>query len=187
MTCSKYCFKRSAFLTWKSKCFENEHTQRLYKHCAVLLLLLPDQFQLINATKNVIQRAVSSAVRMMSRRKNFDVMVSLSNGKPLGNRKKSCLFSLPSAPVNYSLKLKDFKYLEIASLSKIQEENSELPQHKPQSGAKRSSMKIRSRNYTDLSPRFHALYSSLRSYNAKERVKRQIAVIRDTTSCYKNK
>ena len=88
----------------------------------------------------------------MSRSKICDVMVSLTNGKPPVHRKKSCLFSLPSAPVNYSLKLKDFKYLESASLSKIQEENSELPQHKPQSGAKRSSMKIRSRNYTDLSP-----------------------------------
>ena len=70
----------------------------------------------IFATKNVIQRAVSSAVRVMSRSKMFDVMVSLTNGKPLVHRKKSCSFSLPSAPLNYSLKLKDFKYLESASL-----------------------------------------------------------------------
>ena len=45
-------------------------------------------------------------------------------------------------------------------------------------------MKIRNRNFTDLSPQLHALHSSLRSYNAKQRIKRQIAVISDTTSCF---
>ena len=60
----------------------------------------------IYATKNAILRAVSSAVRMLSRSKIFDVVVSLTKGKPLVHRKQSCLFTLPSVPVKYS-KAKD--------------------------------------------------------------------------------
>ena len=61
----------------------------------------------------------------------FDVVVSLTKGKPLVRRKSLAYLHFPRAPVKYSLKPKDFKYLE----------NSKLPQHKPQSGAKRGDAK----------------------------------------------
>ena len=56
----------------------------------------------------------------------FDVVVSLTKGNSL-YRKSLAYLHFPRAPVKYFLKPKDFKYLE----------NSKLPQHKPQSGAKR--------------------------------------------------
>ena len=62
---------------------------------------------------------------------NFDVVVSLTKGKPLVHRKSLAYLDFPQAPVKNSLKPKDFKYLE----------NSKLPQHKPQSGAKRGDAK----------------------------------------------
>ena len=61
----------------------------------------------------------------------FDVVVSLTKGKPLVHRKSLAYLHFPRAPVKYSLKPKDFKYLE----------NSKLPQHKPHSGAKRGDAK----------------------------------------------
>ena len=57
----------------------------------------------------------------------FDVVVSMTKGKPLVQRKSLAYLHFPRAPVKKSLKPKDFKYLE----------NSKLPQHKPQSEAKR--------------------------------------------------
>ena len=57
----------------------------------------------------------------------FDVVVSLTKGKPLLHRESLAYLHFPRAPVKHFLKPKDFKYLE----------NSKLPEHKPQSGAKR--------------------------------------------------
>ena len=69
------------------------------------------------------------------------------------------------------------------------EENTKLPQQKPHSyKAERSNI---SKNTTvtkaDLRPQFNSLHSFQRSYNAKERIKRHTAVIRNTTSCHKSK
>ena len=65
------------------------------------------------------------------RKVKFEVVVSLTKGKPLAHRKSLAYLHFPRAPVKYSLNPKDFKYLE----------NSKLPQHKPQSGAKRGDAK----------------------------------------------
>ena len=61
----------------------------------------------------------------------FDVVVSWTKGKPLVDRKSLAYLHFPRAPVKYSLKPKDFKYLE----------NSKLPPNKPQSGEKRGDVK----------------------------------------------
>ena len=66
--------------------------------------------------------------------------------------------------------------------------NTELPQHEPQSyRAERSNNNSTAETNEGLNPQFNALHSSQRSYNVKERIKRQIAVIGDTISCHKNK
>ena len=57
----------------------------------------------------------------------FDVVVSLTKGKPLVHRKSLAYLHFPRAPV----KTERFQTLE----------NSKLPQHKPQSGAKRGDAK----------------------------------------------
>ena len=57
----------------------------------------------------------------------FDVVVSLTKGKPLVHRKSLAYLHFPWAPV----KTERFQILE----------NSKLPQHKPQSGAKRGDAK----------------------------------------------
>ena len=69
------------------------------------------------------------------------------------------------------------------------ERNTKLPtQHKPQSyRTERSNNDITAETNEGLNLHFNALRSSQRSYNAKERIKRQIAVIRNTISCHKNK
>ena len=78
--------------------------------------------------------------------------------------------------------------------SSLQEDYTKRNKPQLQSGAKR--WLKGNRDWTDgFSPQFHALYSSLRSYNVKEVIKRQIAVIKiqhlvvKTISCarqYKN-
>ena len=61
--------------------------------------------------------------------------------------------------------------------------NTKLPQQKPQNyRAERSSNSTAETNES-LNPQFNALHSSQRSYNAKERINRQIALIRNTISC----
>ena len=61
-------------------------------------------------------------------------------------------------------------------------------QHKPQSyRAERSNDIITAETNEGLNLQFNALHSSQRSYNAKERIKRQMAVVRNTISCHKNK
>ena len=83
------------------------NTQRLPNVVRFFLLLLSDQFQVINnlkmikisteeayiyATKNV---DVSSAVRMLLRSEIFDVVVSLPRGKPLVHRKSLVYLHFP--------------------------------------------------------------------------------------------
>ena len=83
------------------------NTQRLPNVVRFFLLLLSDQFQVINnlqmikisteeayiyATKNV---DVSSAVRMLVRSEIFDVVVSLTRGKPLVHRKSLVYLHFP--------------------------------------------------------------------------------------------
>ena len=71
----------------------------------------------------------------------------------------------------------------------LEEENTKFPQHKPhsyraeQSDNKNTAVTAKAA----FIPQFNALHSFKRSYNAKERIKRQITVIRNTTSCKKSK
>ena len=97
----------------------------------------------IYATKNAVLSAVFLAVHMLSRSKIFDVVISLTKGKPLVHRKKSCLFTLLSAPVKYSLKPKDFKYLESASLMAYSKHWRKIA---TQTSERSEAMKKRSRN-----------------------------------------